>query len=563
MRAVVATPRHAAAEAAVARFGAEPAPLLPILHAVQEAEGWLAPTALAAIGHALRIELAELQGTVSSYHFFRLSPPDDATHWCTGPACRLAAIDRGDEAIRRNIVASRRGTATAHLSCPGRCESPVASFGPGGFWHGWGTDLARGAGRHPAISGPHLLRHVGHPDQADLGPALGRGAYAMLERHRADPEGVLAVLEASGLAGRGGAGSPAARKWRAVRDAPGDWRAVVVNADEGEPATFKDRVLCEWDPHLLIEGTAIGAAVVGARDAFIYLRYEYPEALGVLQRAIAEATDAGLLGNLRVWMRRGAGAYICGEETALLESLEGKKPFPRERPPYPVTHGLFAKPTLLSNVETLAAVPRILELGADAWKAAGTRGQPGTKLYSVSGDVQRPGTYELPFGATAAELVAAAGGSRPGRSVRAYTLGGISGGLLPAAVLDLPLDFKSPRAHGAMLGSGGIVVFDDSRCLVDAVRHMTAFFRDESCGKCFPCRIGTQRTLERLERLAAGRPAPADAAELAELDTLMSTSSACGLGVAAPGIVRGLRTHFADEVAAHAAGRCAAKTCHA
>jgi NADH:ubiquinone oxidoreductase subunit F (NADH-binding) len=404
------------------------------------------------------------------------------------------------------------------------------------------------------------LRNTGHADQAQFDAARGRGAYTQLEQYRSDPDGVLAILDESGLQGRGGAGFPAARKWSFVRGASGDEKYVVVNADEGEPGTFKDRALLEHDPHLLLEGVAIAAATVGATMAFIYLRYEYPEAFDILEQAIADA--APVLNGLPVYVRRGAGSYICGEETALLNSLEGKKPFPRDRPPYPVTHGLYDKPTLVSNVETLSAVPRVLEAGAAAWRAAGTRDQPGSKLYSISGDVQNPGNYELPLGTTAAELIAAAGGTRDGRSVLGYTLGGVSGGLLPAAAIDLQLDFHAPKEWGGMLGSGGIVVIDDTRCPVSFVRLAMAFFRDESCGKCFPCRIGTMRLETRLESLAFGDIEDQAFEEIDELNLLMIKSSACGLGVAAPGVVQGLLTHYPAIVEAHRNGQCAAGVCH-
>jgi NADH:ubiquinone oxidoreductase subunit F (NADH-binding)/NADH:ubiquinone oxidoreductase subunit E len=540
MRSVVHHTTHPAVDEILAEWRDRPAPVLPILHAVQETLGWMQPDALAAVAAGLGIEEAELYGVVTSYHFFRTKPGAPPTHICDGPACTLAGTDLGAEAMADACVTAGGGAPAGGLACPGRCDRPVAAQIGDSFV----STLAAGepyTGVSPAASGPFFLRNTGHADQAQFDAARGRGAYTQFEKLRDDPDEVLRILDASGLQGRGGAGFPAARKWGFVRGAAGDTKYVVVNADEGEPGTFKDRVLLEHDP-------------------FIYLRYEYPEAFDILEQAIADA--APLLGGLAVHVRRGAGSYICGEETALLNSLEGKKPFPRERPPYPVTNGLFDRPTLVSNVETLAAVPRVLEAGAEAWVAAGTRGQPGSKLYSISGDVRTPGNYELPLGTTVQELIDAAGGPRDGRSVLGFTLGGVSGGLLPAAALDLALDFHAPKEWGGMLGSGGIVVIDDTRCPVSFVRLAMAFFRDESCGKCFPCRIGTMRLETRLESLAFGDIEDQAFEEIDELNLLMTKSSACGLGVAAPGVVQGLLQHYPGIVAEHRTGVCAASVCH-
>ncbi len=559
MRSIVIHKRHPAVDEILAEWLDRPAPVLPILHAVQETLGWMQPEALAAVAAGIGMEEAELYGVVTSYHFFRTKAGASPTRICDGPACTLAGTDLGAEAMADACASAGGGPPAGGLACPGRCDRVVAAQIGDAFV----SNLAVGEayrGVSPAATGPFFLRHTGEPDQVAFAAARGRGAYAQLEQYRAVPDGVLSILDASGLQGRGGAGFPAARKWRFVRGATGDVKYVVVNADEGEPGTFKDRVLLEHDPHLLIEGVAIAAATVGAQMAFIYLRYEYPEALDILEQAIADA--APVLDGLPIYVRRGAGSYICGEETALLNSLEGKKPFPRDRPPYPVTHGLYNKPTLVSNVETLCAVPRVLEAGAEAWRAAGTRGQAGSKLYSVSGDVQTPGNYELPLGTTVRELIPAAGGPRPGRTVLGFTLGGVSGGLLPAAALDLALDFQSPKEWGGMLGSGGIVVIDDTRCPVSFVRLAMAFFRDESCGKCFPCRIGTMRLETRLESLAMGDLEDQAFEEIDELNQLMTKSSACGLGVAAPGVVQGLLTHYPALVEGHRAGVCAASVCH-
>ncbi len=563
MRSVVITPQDAAADEIVARYKIEPAPLLPILHALQERDGYLREAALAVVADRLKIEPGDLYGTVTFYHYFRLEPGHTLAY-CDGPACRLN-LEKGGEG---EIVKALGGEGQDHaepIPCPGRCDRPNAVMKDGKFLEGCTRGKISGdeASPSPAAGGPVILRDAKFSDQKNLAAARVRGAYA---RHslQLSAEEVIKILEAAGLAGRGGAGFPAHIKWKAVRDAKGAPKYLVVNADEGEPATFKDRVILEHDPHLLLEGMAIAASVIGATTAFIYLRYEYPEALAVLTNAIKEATTAGLLGDLKIYLRRGAGAYICGEETSLLNSLEGKRPFPRDKPPLPVHSGLFGKPTLISNVETLAVVPRILELGAEKWKALGRGGKPGTKLYSLSGDIQKPGNYEAPFGITVRELIHDyGGGPRPGRTVQAFTMGGLSGGMLPAAEQDLALDFDAPKLKGTMLGSGGLVVIDDSRCPVDLVRGAMQFFRDESCGKCFPCRVGSQRIVERLDLLATQGLDDTRFKELPEIAELMTKMSACGLGVAAPSALVHLLKWFPEEVAAHRKGGCARGVCNA
>jgi NADH-quinone oxidoreductase subunit F len=389
----------------------------------------------------------------------------------------------------------------------------------------------------------------------------GYGAYAALAKARAmAPADVVQIVTDSKLAGRGGAGFPTGRKWQAVAEAPGTPKAIVCNADEGEPGCFKDRALMDHDPHAVLEGMLLAAYATGATRGFLYLRYEYPETEGVLERALAEARAAGLVGDAilggafacELYIRRGAGAYICGEETSLLNSLEGKHPFPRNRPPFPVTHGFEDKPTAVNNVETLCSVPPILAHGAAWYRGLGLNGQAGTKLISLSGDVLRPGNYEVPLGLPLRTLLHDwAGGPLPGRSVQAVTMAGLSGGFLAGDDLDVTLDEPSIRAKSSFLGAGGIMVFDDTRDMVMVAREAMAFFAHESCGKCFPCRIGTQRLTERL----AGTAGPRDAAlwreEVEDIGHTMAAVSACGLGVAAPSITDSLLRWFPEQVDAH------------
>jgi NADH:ubiquinone oxidoreductase subunit F (NADH-binding) len=341
---------------------------------------------------------------------------------------------------------------------------------------------------------------------------------------------------------------------------------LICNADEGEPGTFKDRPLLHLTPHLLLEAMTIGGYLIGAETGIIYLRYEYPEGQKVLTKAIAEAEEAGLLGssiagtdfNFRVHVIRGAGSYVCGEETVLLNSLEGRVPWPRERPPYPTASGLWGKPTVINNVETLCQVPGILEKGAEWFRSLGREQNVGTKIYSVSGKVRRPGNYELPLGITARELLMGyAGGPPDGRTVKAFTLGGISGGLLRGDMLDLPLDYTAPAQYGASLGSGGVIMLDDSCCIVDFVRSCILFYESESCGKCFPCRIGTTRLREQLDGLTGrGVPLGRTREQIDELGSAMLSGSACGLGQTVPQVVRGMLSLFPDEFLEHMNERC-------
>jgi NADH:ubiquinone oxidoreductase subunit F (NADH-binding) len=334
---------------------------------------------------------------------------------------------------------------------------------------------------------------------------------------------------------------------------------VVCNADEGEPGCFKDRALLDHDPHALIEGMLLAAFATGATRGFIYLRYEYPDTQAILERAIDEARAAKLIGagilgakfDFELYVRRGAGAYICGEETSLLNSLEGKHPFPRNRPPYPVTHGYEDKPTAVNNVETLVSVPPIVARGAAWYASLGRPGHKGTKIISLSGDVQRPGNYEVPIGFPLQELLHAwAGGPRAGRKFQAVTMAGLSGGFLAGADLEVTLDEPCLRTKKSFLGAGGVMVFDDSRDMLEVARQAMSFFAHESCGKCFPCRIGTQRLTERL----AGEAGPADLAsweaEVHDIGRTMMATSACGLGTAAPAIPLSLLRYFPERVRA-------------
>ena len=399
------------------------------------------------------------------------------------------------------------------------------------------------------------------PGRSGLDGYRTTGGYEGLEKAVSDLTSaqLLELIDDSQLAGRGGAGFPTGQKWRAVADAPRTPKTIVCNADEGEPGCFKDRAILDFDPHAVIEGMLLAAYATGATRGFIYLRYEYPETQRILERALAEATAAGLLGerilgafDFELYVRRGAGAYICGEEGSLLNSLEGKHPFPRNRPPFPVTHGFEDLPTVVNNVETLVAAAQIARRGAEWYCSLGLGDNAGTKVISLSGDIQKPGNYEVPFGLPLQTLLEEwAGGPRDGSQIQAVTMAGLSGGFLASADLDVTLDEDSIRARGSFLGAAGIMVFDDSRDMVEVAHGAMEFFAEESCGKCFPCRIGTQRLTERLAGAAGPTKPAAWSREVSDIGAAMMATSACGLGLAAPNITESLMKYFPGEIETH------------
>ncbi|MFH1560743.1 MAG: NAD(P)H-dependent oxidoreductase subunit E [Chloroflexota bacterium] len=487
------------------RYKGQQDALMTMLQEIQEVYAYLPEEALEYLSRETKVPLSRIHAVGTFYHYFDVGEQRSITgDVCRGPTCSLPGI------------ASDAGHDGPSISCPGLCDQPVAVHAGGRF-----SSSADGEGCFslpmPVDTEEALFRHIRLPNQGGLEAYRSSGGYQQLLRlvqEDVAASEALEVLGASGLTGRGGAAFPLALKWRAAREAPGTPKFVICNADEGEPGTFKDRPILYLQPHLLLEAMAIAGYIVGADAGIIYLRFEYPQALEVLFRAIEEAEEAGLLGahiggsgfDFHAYVRRGAGAYICGEETAIMNSLEGRTPWPRERPPYPTTHGLWGKPTVINNVETLSQVPLILEKGADWFRSLGRGDNSGTKVYSVSGMVQRPGNYELPLGVTARELIFNyAGGAPAGRQVTAFTLGGISGGVVGADLLDLPLDYRSPQQHGLSLGSGGIVVLDNTCCVVDFVRSCMLFYEAESCGKCSPCRLGTKRMREILTRITEGK----------------------------------------------------------
>lgn len=547
----------------VETWAEQPAPLLGVLHAFHERDGYISETAMRAISKGLRIPLADLFGTVTFYHHFsREADGLKKPRVCTGPVCSL---NGGHECL-----SALKDKGATSMPCSGRCDEPVIVLIGNEPWTGDAAgNLTRKATLLPPINPGNIeecvFANIRKPEQNTLAGYKKTGGYEGLTRAvKMNPQDVIEHVKASKLAGRGGAAFPTGTKWEAVAKANGNPKSIVCNADEGEPGCFKDRAIMDYDPFTVIEGMTIAAYATGATRGFIYLRYEYPETNLLLEKSIAEAYQANLLGknilganfNFELYIRRGGGAYICGEEGSLLNSLEGKHPFPRNRPPFPVTHGFENLPTAVNNVETLAAVAQIMKHEPEWYVNLGMNGNAGTKIISLSGDVQRPGNYEVPFGLPLRTLIYDwAGGPKPGRTLQAVTMAGLSGGFLSHAdVESATIDEPSIRSKGSMLGAAGMIVYDDSRDMIRVAHDAMEFFAHESCGKCFPCRIGTQRLTERLNG-----DGPNDMtvwlSEINDLSEVMKSTSACGLGMAAPLVVESLVKHFPERVREHVEGR--------
>jgi NADH-quinone oxidoreductase subunit F len=513
-------------------------------------------------------------------------------------SCGVAS---GGEPVRTALVqATERAGARAivkTVGCNGmcHCEPMVEVVEPGGRVTLYGNVTADGAQRiarqhlrpawlptwaQPAAeppldrqTGPSasylakqkriVLENCGEIDPLNIDDYLARAGYqALMKCQDLPPDTVVEAIANSGLRGRGGAGFPTGTKWKIARANPDPVKYVICNGDEGDPGAFMDRLVLESDPHRVLEGLAIAAYAVGATQGYLYIRAEYPLAVRHTRAAIVQATERGLLGALRLEVREGAGAFVCGEETALIQSLEGKRGMPKLRPPYPVERGFRGKPTIINNVETLACVPWILRHGAEAFAAFGTKTSRGTKVFALAGKINRGGLIEVPMGITIREVVEEIGGGiKHGRQFKAVQLGGPSGGCIPARLADTPIDYDALAQTGAIMGSGGLVVLDERDCMVDIARFFLKFTQAESCGKCTFCRIGTKRMLEILERLCAGEGRRDDLEKLATLANYVSRGSLCGLGQTAPNPVLTTLKYFREEYEAHLAGRCPAGRC--
>ncbi|MFD8042964.1 NAD(P)H-dependent oxidoreductase subunit E [Streptomyces chartreusis] len=535
--------------------------LLPGLHAINDRIGWISEGALDYLCRRLTVPPSEAYGVATFYAMFSVKPrPATVLHVCTDLACAAAGASDLCAGIETRLGLGS-GVSVERSPCLGLCErAPAALAIKAG--DPVRTAVAAPATVHDAVlaastpdSAPEepaaamavpqaggdelvLLKRVGVVDPMSLDDYRAHGGYSALRRaFELGPAGVIREVTDSGLVGRGGAAFPTGRKWQATASQPDHPHYLVCNADESEPGTFKDRVLMEGDPYALVEAMTIAAYATGAHKGYLYLRGEYPRALARLEHAIAQARARGFLGDdvlgqgyaFDIEIRRGAGAYICGEETALFNSIEGYRGEPRSKPPFPVEKGLFGKPTVENNVETLVNVLPILTMGAPAYAAIGTGRSTGPKLFCVSGSVARPGIYELPFGATLGELLELAG-VREG--LRAVLLGGAAGGFVRPDEMDIPLTFEGTREAGTTLGSGVVLAFDDTVPLPRLLLRIAEFFRDESCGQCVPCRVGTVRQEEALHRIAerTGAAAADDIALLREVGRAMRDASICGLG---------------------------------
>ncbi|HXN78182.1 MAG TPA: NADH-ubiquinone oxidoreductase-F iron-sulfur binding region domain-containing protein [Candidatus Dormibacteraeota bacterium] len=539
--------------------------LLPVLHAIQDRVGWVSRGALEYACRRLSIPPAEAYGVVSFYGRFALDErPPLVLHVCDDIACKCAGADVLCAALEKSEGPA--GQTWQRSPCLGLCDRAPAGLveraGPGHHERqlaGLTIDTALGilrGGAWPELKPltpkgrGGLLRRVGVIDPESIDSYRSHGGYAALRRAiELGQEGVIREVTEAKLLGRGGAAFPTGRKWDSVAKAPVRPHHLVCNADESEPGTFKDRVLMESDPFAVVEAMTIAAFATGCEQGYLYVRGEYPLARRRIENAIDQARAHGFLGGdiegrgvpFDIEVRRGAGAYICGEETALFNSIEGKRGEPRNKPPFPVQAGLFGKPTLVNNVETLVSVLDIVVEGGAAFARTGTADSTGTRLFCLSGQVREPGLYEVPMGTTLRALIDLAGGLREGRSLQAVLLGGAAGSFVTEQQLDVQLSFEGTRAIGATLGSGAVIVLDDSTDVKQILLRIARFFRDESCGQCVPCRVGTVRQEEVLHRLLAADRKDSDVALFSDIAQAMRDASICGLGqTAANAIASGL-----------------------
>jgi NADH-quinone oxidoreductase subunit F len=541
--------------------------LLPVLHAIQDRVGWVSRGALEYACRRLSIPPADAYGVASFYGRFALeSRPALALHVCDDIACKCAGADELCAALDKSVGPA--GKEWHRSPCLGLCDrAPAALVERAGITHeelqiapitslaaqailsggAWPESINSGASatrmgltdRSRAGAG-RMLRRAGLVDPESIDSYREHGGFAALRRARElGPEGVIRELTNARLLGRGGAAFPTGRKWDSVAKAPARPHYLVCNADESEPGTFKDRELLERDPFAVVEAMAIAAFATGCDKGYVFVRGEYPLARHRIEHAIAQTKAQGLL-DFDIEVRRGAWAYICGEETALFNSIEGKRGEPRNKPPFPVEAGLFGKPTLVNNVETLVNVLDIVVEGGAAFAATGTAGSTGTRLFCLSGHVREPGLYEVPMGTTLRALIDLAGGLPAGRLLQAVLLGGAAGSFVTERQLDVALSFEGTRGIGATLGSGAVIVLDDTADLKQILLRIARFFRDESCGQCVPCRVGTVRQEEVLHRLLTDRQ-ESDVALLSDIAQAMRDASICGLGqTAANAIASGL-----------------------
>ncbi|HJR58025.1 MAG TPA: NADH-ubiquinone oxidoreductase-F iron-sulfur binding region domain-containing protein [Vicinamibacterales bacterium] len=547
-------------------------PVFDELRAVQRTHGYLPEGELRALADRLDLPLYALQSVASFYpHFFLKPPARVEARVCGDMSCHRY----GGNALRESLARRFQGqdVNVQHVSCLGRCDlAPAIAVNDEIYER---VDEAGAASLILTALGGQPLPAHSHTPPASIAsdPYAGGAQYGVLREYlqSRDWTGMIAKLKESGLRGLGGAGFPTGLKWEIVRAQPGPEKFIVCNADESEPGTIKDRFIMTHAPHLVIEGMILGGLVSGARHGIFYIRHEYTEQEHIIAAEIRRCYREGLLGasllgtdlgfDLEVFVS--PGLYICGEESALLEAIEGKRAEPRNKPPFPGQQGLWHQPTVINNVETFFFVPVILARGLEWLKAQGRNGAVGVKFVGVSGDVRYPGVFEVPMGTTYRELIEQhAGGVPPGRTIKSYAPSGPAGGYLPASMLDLPLDWNAMTQAGATVGSGAIVVCDDRACMLDMALNAVRFFRNESCGKCVPCRTGSQKLVDILTSWTQGSRGPDDLALYEELSHALRLTSICGLGQVVPVPIASVMKHFRDEVEAHVRDRvCPAGVC--
>ncbi|HWP45538.1 MAG TPA: NADH-quinone oxidoreductase subunit NuoF [Candidatus Limnocylindrales bacterium] len=562
--------------------------ILKELKAIQDRHGFLPEEELRRLAVQWKVPLYEIYGVASFYPHFRLKPrTSHEIKICTDISCHLRGASRLRDQIEKAINATNfKVVSIQEVSCLGQCDAPIAVSVNERIYSG----LTKGelqARIEALVTGQEELKEVDlNPASAYSQETFQINPYATQSRSEKNQESFealrkvvqerafedyIALLKDSGLRGMGGAGFPTGVKWEIVRNAPGEPKYVICNADESEPGTFKDRVILQKFPYLVIEGMLIGARVVGAQKGIIFIRHEYHREKEVLEEALQICRSKGIVGpnllgsdfSFELEIFESAGGYICGEETALLEALEGKRAEPRNKPPFPGTHGLYGKPTLINNVETFAFIPAILLKGAEWFKTQGKNGAAGLKFLALSGEVQRPGVYEVSLGISAAELIFNYGrGISNGKKLKAFAPGGASSGFLPARMVDIPLDFQSLARVGSMLGSGAVIAIAEGTCMVDLARNVIKFFRNESCGKCVPCRIGSEKLVEILDDIRWGKGSQQDLDWIRELSETMQGTSICGLGQAAPYPITSVIQHFPEEIEAHILKKqCPSRVC--
>jgi len=514
--------------------------LIEFLHLIQDRYGHLSSEHLCALAHELKLSQTEVYEVATFYAHFdvvkenEIPPPALTIRVCDSLSCELQGAQNLKKALEDGLDSSEIRVLRA--PCMGRCDSaPVLEIGHNHI------DFANVTKVNEAIKANDI--HAKIPKYEKFFDYISNGGYEKLLELRkiGDPEECQDILLASGLRGLGGAGFPTGRKWSFVRAEDGP-RYLAVNGDEGEPGTFKDRYYLERHPHLFLEGMLIAAWAIDAAKCFIYMRDEYPAVLSILREEIISLENAGVVKKGYIDLRRGAGAYICGEESAMIESIEGKRGLPRHRPPFVAQVGIFGQPTLVNNVETLYWVSRVLREGPEILSNVERNGRTGLRSYSVSGRVNKPGVYLLPSGSTITDIIEAADGMIDGHIFKAYQPGGPSAGLLPASISDVPMDFDTLQEHNTFIGSAAIVILSDQDSAKAAALNMLRFFEDESCGQCTPCRVGCGKAVALMEREKW------DIDLLEELSSMMVDASICGLGQAAPNPIRLTIKHFADEI---------------